>query len=185
MNAFRFGLLLAYLMLCAWTFVIVLEGYGGSIALISLILSLLAFIVGITLKREGVVLVAWIGLGVGFTAAHFSLPNITYFSAIASVMLMLVLIDLADFLRLVEGPVGRNVAVTLDQSACSRSLIKKHFLFVVLLAVLSSIISLTVLIISSPIEFASNPVFAVGLLSASALLVIMSALASRQVPTSL
>ena len=184
MNALRFGLLLAYVMLSGWTLVIVVEGHVGSMVLVPLILGMLAFIVGNILKREGVAFLAWIGLGVSFITTQFSLSNITYLSAIASVMLMLVLADFADFLRLMGVSVSRNIASTSDQSKRTWSLAKRHSLFILFVAGLSSIISVIVLIISVPMEFGSNPVLAVALLAPVALLLITSVLVARQVPQS-
>ena len=176
---FPLALSLAYIMLSAWVFLVVVEGYAGSIVLVPLILGMLTFVAGNIMKHEGIAFLAWIGLGVGFTGAQFSLPNVTYLSAIASVMLMLVLIDLADFLRLMGGSASRSVARTGDLSVRSHLLIKKHFLFVMLVALLSSIVSLTVLVLSVPIKFTSNPVFALALLMSVALLVIAGALLRR------
>ena len=184
LNVFRFGLLLAYVMLSAWTFVIAVEGHVGSMMLVPLILGMLAFIVGNILKQEGIAFLAWIGLGVSFTATQFSLPNITYFSAIASVMLMLVLADFADFLRLMGVSASRNIASTSDQSIRTWSLAKRHFYFTLFVAGLSSLISLIVLVLSVPMEFASNPLFAIALLVSTALLLTTSALVARQVPQS-
>jgi len=184
LNVFRFGLLLAYVMLSAWTFVIAVEGHVGSMMLVPLILGMLAFIVGNILKQEGIAFLAWIGLGVSFTATQFSLPNITYLSAIASVMLMLVLADFADFLRLMGVSASRNIASTSDQSIRTWSLAKRHSLFTLFVAGLSSLISLIVLVLSVPMEFASNPLFAIALLVSTALLLTTSALVARQVPQS-
>jgi hypothetical protein len=184
LNVFRLGLLLAYVMLSAWTLVIALEGHVGSIMLVPLILGMLAFIVGNTLKQEGIAFLAWIGLGVSFITTQFSLSNITYLSAIASVMLMLVLADFADFLRLMGVSASRNIASTSDQSIRTRSLAKRHSLFTLFVAGLSSLISLVVLVLSVPMEFGSNPVFALALLVSTALLLTTSALVARQVPQS-
>jgi hypothetical protein len=184
LNALRFGLLLAYVMLSGWTLVIADEGHVGSMMLVPLILGMLAFIVGNILKQEGIAFLAWIGLGVSFTATQFSLPNITYFSAIASVMLMLVLADFADFLRLMGVSAGRNIASTSDQSVRTWFLAKRHFYFTLFVAGLSSLISLIVLVLSVPMEFASNPLFAIALLVSTALLLTTSALVARQVPQS-
>jgi len=184
LNVFRFGLLLAYVMLSAWTFVIAVEGRVGSIILVPLILGMLAFIIGITLKQEGIAFLAWIGLGVGFTATQFSLSNITYLSAIGSVMLMLVLADFAGFLRLMGVSASRNIASTSDQSIRTWSLAKRHSLFTLFVAGLSSLISLIVLVLSVPMEFGSNPVFALALLVPAAFLLTASALVARQVPES-
>jgi hypothetical protein len=184
LNVFRFGLLLAYVMLSAWTFVIAVEGHVGSMMLVPLILGMLAFIVGNILKQEGIAFLAWIGLGVSFTATQFSLPNITYLSAIASVMLMLVLADFADFLRLMGVSASRNIASTSDQSIRTWSLAKRHSLFTLFVAGLASLISLIVLVLSVPMEFASNPLFAIALLVSTALLLTTSALVARQVPQS-
>jgi len=176
---FRFGLSLAYIMLSAWVLLVAIEGYGGSIALVPLVLGMLAFVVGNIMRHDGIAFLAWIGLGIGFTAAQFSLPNVTYLSAIVSVMLMLVIIDLADFLRLMGGSVSWNVAGTDDQSVRSGSLIKKHSLFVLFVALISSIVSLTVLVLSVPIEFTSNPVVALALFASTALLVVTGVLVFR------
>jgi hypothetical protein len=184
LNAFRFGLLLAYVMLSGWTLVIAVEGHGGSIVLLPLILGMLAFIVGYTLRREGIAFFAWIGLGVSFIATQFSLSNMTYLSAIASVMLMLVLADFADFLRLMGVSGSRNIASTSDQSIRTWSLAKRHSLFTLFVAGLSSLISLIVLVLSVPMEFGSNPVFALALLVSTALLLTTSALVARQLPRS-
>jgi hypothetical protein len=184
LNVFRFGLLLAYVMLSAWTFVIAVEGHVGSMMLVPLILGMLAFIVGNTLRQEGIAFLAWIGLGVSFTATQFSLPNITYLSAIASVMLVLVLTDFADFLRLMDISASPDTASTRDQSIQIWSLAKRHSLFTLLVAGLSSLISLIVLVLSVPIQFGSNPVFALALLALAALLLTTSALVTRQVPQS-
>jgi hypothetical protein len=184
LNVFRFGLLLAYVMLSAWTFVIAVEGHVGSMMLVPLIVGMLAFIVGNILKQEGIAFLAWIGLGVSFITTQFSLSNITYLSAIVSVMLVLVLADFADFLRLMGVSASRNVASTSDQSIRTWSLAKRHSLFTLFVAGLSSLISLIVLVLSVPMEFASNPLFAIALLASAALLLITSALFARQVPQS-
>jgi len=184
LNVFRFGLLLAYVMLSAWTFVIAAEGHVGSMMLVPLILGMLAFIVGNILKREGIAFLAWIGLGVSFITTQFSLSNITYLSAIVSVMLVFVLADFADFLRLMGVSASRNVVSTSDQSIRTWSLAKRHSLFTLFVAGLSSLISLIVLVLSVPMEFASNPLFAIALLASAALLLITSALFARQVPQS-
>jgi hypothetical protein len=184
LNVFRFGLLLAYVMLSAWTFVIAVEGHVGSMMLVPLILGMLAFIVGNILKQEGIAFLAWIGLGVSFITTQFSLSNITYLSAIVSVMLVFVLADFADFLRLMGVSASRNVVSTSDQSIRTWSLAKRHSLFTLFVAGLSSLISLIVLVLSVPMEFASNPLFAIALLASAALLLITSALSARQVPQS-
>jgi hypothetical protein len=184
LNVFRFGLLLAYVMLSAWTFVIAVEGHVGSMMLVPLILGMLAFIVGNILKQEGIAFLAWIGLGVSFITTQFSLSNITYLSAIVSVMLVFVLADFADFLRLMRVSASRNVVSTSDQSIRTWSLAKRHSLFTLFVAGLSSFISLIVLVLSVPMEFASNPLFAIALLASAALLLITSALFARQVPQS-
>jgi len=184
LNVFRFGLLLAYVMLSAWTFVIAVEGHVGSMMLVPLILGMLAFIVGNILKQEGIAFLAWIGLGVSFITTQFSLSNITYLSAIVSVMLVFVLADFADFLRLMGVSASRNVVSTSDQSIRTWSLAKRHSLFTLFVAGLSSFISLIVLVLSVPMEFASNPLFAIALLASAALLLITSALFARQVPQS-
>jgi hypothetical protein len=184
LNVFRFGLLLAYVMLSAWTFVIAVEGHVGSMMLVPLILGMLAFIVGNILKQEGIAFLAWIGLGVSFITTQFSLSNITYLSAIVSVMLVFVLADFADFLRLMGVSASRNVVSTSDQSIRTWSLAKRHSLFTLFVAGLSSLISLIVLVLSVPMEFASNPLFAIALLASAALLLITSALFARQVPQS-
>jgi hypothetical protein len=145
---------------------------------------MLAFIIGITLKQEGIAFLAWIGLGVGFTVTQFSLSNITYLSAIGSVMLMLVLADFAGFLRLMGVSASRNIASTSDQSIRTWSLAKRHSLFTLFVAGLSSLISLIVLVLSVPMEFGSNPVFALALLVPAAFLLTASALVARQVPES-
>ena len=184
LNVFRFGLLLAYVMLSAWTFVIAVEGHVGSMMLVPLIVGMLAFIVGNILKQEGIAFLAWIGLGVSFITTQFSLSNITYLSAIVSVMLVFVLADFADFLRLMRVSASRNVVSTSDQSIRTWSLAKRHSLFTLFVAGLASLISLIVLVLSVPMEFASNPLFAIALLASAALLLITSALFARQVPQS-
>jgi hypothetical protein len=184
LNGFRFGLLLAYVVVSAWTLVIAVEGHGGSIVLVPLILGVLAFIAGYTLRREGIVSLGWVGLGVSFAATQFSLSNITYLSAIASVMLMLVLIDFADFLRLMGVSASHNTASSRDQYTQTWSLAKRHSLLTLLVAGLSTLISLIVLLLSVPIEFGSNPVFALALLAPAALLLTASALVTRPVPQS-
>lgn len=182
LNVFRFGLLLAYVMLSAWALVIAVKGHGTAAVLVPLILGMLAFIVGNTMGRADIAFLAWIGLGVGFTAAQFSLPNITYLSAIVSVMLMLVLADFADFLRLIGVSASCNIGSTRDQFVRTRSLAKRHSLFTLLVAGLSSLISLTVLDLSVPIQFGSNPVFSLALLASAALLLTASALVAREIP---
>jgi hypothetical protein len=97
---------------------------------------------------------------------------------------MLVLADFADFLRLMGVSASRNIASTSDQSIRTWSLAKRHSLFTLFVAGLSSLISLIVLVLSVPMEFGSNPVFALALLVPAAFLLTASALVARQVPES-
>jgi len=71
LNVFRFGLLLAYVMLSAWALVIAVKGHGTAAVLVPLILGMLAFIVGNTMGRADIAFLAWIGLGVGYGSSVF------------------------------------------------------------------------------------------------------------------
>jgi hypothetical protein len=90
----------------------------------------------------------------------------------ASVMLMLVLLDLADFLGIMGLSTMRNIRMTRDQSTRIWHLIKRRFSHAALLSMLSCAVSLAVLALSIPVEFAFNPILGFGLLASTTLLLV-------------
>jgi hypothetical protein len=168
----RLALLLAYVIFSTWTLLVVVGSPGTSGILILLVASMLVFVVGNILKRAGILFLAWAGLGISFVGAHILLRNATYFSAMVSVMLMLVLLDLADFLGLMGLSTMRNIRMTRDQSTRIWHLVKRRFSHVALLSMLSCAVSLAVIALSIPVEFAFNPILGFGLLASTTLLLV-------------
>jgi len=168
----RLALPLVYVIFSTWTLWVVAGSPGTSAILIPLIAGMLIFVVGNILKRTGILFLAWAGLGISFVAAHTLLRNVTYFSAMASVMLMLVLLDLTDFLGLMGLSTMSSTRMTQDQSTRIWHLAKKRFFHTALLSMLSCAVSLTIIALSIPAEFAFNPVLGIGLLASTTLLLV-------------
>lgn len=162
---------LAFIMFSGLTLLLVVNNFYGSTILSLLIISSLVFAVGNVKKKEGFVLSAWFGVGSIFVAVQiFFLPGVSYLSALAGVMMMLVFIDLAHFLGICQPSIrdGRRS----KESMRTWSLVKKHLSFVCVLAVLSYVISLAVMSLSLPVQFTFNPVIGIAVLASAALLLV-------------
>jgi hypothetical protein len=166
------ALLLVYVIFSTWTLLVAVGSPGTSGIIILLVASMLVFVVGNILKRPRMLSLAWASLAIGFVAAHILPHNATYFSAMASVMLMLVLLDLSDFLGLMGLSTMRNIHMTRDQSRHIWDLAKRRFSHTALLSILSCAVSLAVIALSIPAEFSFNPVLGIGLLASTTLLIV-------------
>jgi hypothetical protein len=96
----------------------------------------------------------------------------TYLLALAWVMAMVTLTDIAHFLELIYPSAIWKDSITEEQAEHIWPIVKKHILLVVTLSMLSYMVSLTVISISFPLQLGSNPILGIAIFTSAALLLI-------------